>query len=70
MRRLDQCRDLSAFGQPEFVHALVGDGGDHELATRQFDDDSKAQAVRLVLDEGKSVGAVAHDLNLTESALR
>lgn len=37
---------------------------------RQFDDDFKAQAVRLVLDEGKSVGAVAHDLDLTESALR
>ena len=37
---------------------------------RRFDDDFKAQAVRLVLDEGKSVGAVARDLNLTETALR
>jgi transposase len=37
---------------------------------RQFDDDFKAQAVRLVLDEGKSVGAVARDLDLTETALR
>jgi transposase len=37
---------------------------------RQFDDDFKAQAVRLVLDEGKSVGSVAHDLDLTETALR
>ena len=37
---------------------------------RRFDDDFKAQAVRLVLDEGKSVGAVAHDLDLTETALR
>ena len=37
---------------------------------RQFDEDFKAQAVRLVLDEGKSVGAVARDLDLTESALR
>jgi transposase len=37
---------------------------------RQFDDDFKAQAVRLVVDEGKSVGAVARDLDLTESALR
>jgi hypothetical protein len=26
---------------------------------RRFDDDFKAQAVRLVLDEGKSVGSVA-----------
>ena len=39
-------------------------------ARRQFDDDFKAQAVRLVLDEGKSVRAVAHDLDLTETALR
>jgi transposase len=37
---------------------------------RQFDDDFKAQAVRLVLDEGKSVGSVARDLDLTETALR
>jgi transposase len=37
---------------------------------RQFDDDFKAQAVRLVLDEGKTVGAVARDLDVTETALR
>ena len=37
---------------------------------RRFDDDFKAQAVRLVLDEGKSIGAVARDLDLTETALR
>jgi transposase len=37
---------------------------------RQFDDDFKAQAVRLVLDEGKSIGAVSRDLDLTESAVR
>jgi transposase len=37
---------------------------------RRFDDDFKARAVRLVLDEGKSVGAVARDLDLTETALR
>ena len=37
---------------------------------RQFDDDFKAQAVRLVLDEGKSVGRAARDLDLTETALR
>jgi transposase len=36
---------------------------------RRFDDDFKAQAVRLVLDEGKSVGSVARDLDLTETAL-
>ena len=37
---------------------------------RQFDEDFKAQAVRLVLEDGKSVGAVARDLDLTELALR
>jgi len=37
---------------------------------RRFDDDFKAQAVRLVLDEGNSVGSVARDLDLTETALR
>ncbi len=37
---------------------------------RRFDDDFKAQAVRLVLDEGQSVGSVARDLDLTETALR
>jgi transposase len=39
-------------------------------ARRRFDDNFKAQAVRLVLDEGKTVGSVAHDLDLTETALR
>jgi transposase len=37
---------------------------------RRFDDEFKEQAVRLVLDEGTSVGAVARDLDLTDSALR
>ena len=37
---------------------------------RRFDDEFKQQAVRLVLDEGKTVGAVARDLDLTETALR
>ncbi len=37
---------------------------------RQFTDEFKAGAVRLVLDEGKTVGAAARDLDLTETALR
>jgi transposase len=37
---------------------------------RSFTDEFKAGAVRLVLDEGKSVGAAARDLDLTESSLR
>ena len=39
-------------------------------ARRQFTPEFKAGAVRLVLDEGKRVGAVARDLDLTETALR
>jgi transposase len=39
-------------------------------ARRQFDDEFKAQAVRLVLDDGKSVSSAARDLDLTESSLR
>jgi transposase len=37
---------------------------------RRFDDNFKAQAVRLVLDEGQTVARVARDLDLTETALR
>ena len=36
---------------------------------RQFTDEFMAGAVRLVLDEGKAVGAVARDLDLTPSSL-
>jgi len=37
---------------------------------RSFTEEFKAGAVRLVLDEGKTVGAAARDLDLTESSLR
>ena len=37
---------------------------------RQFSDEFRAGAVRLVLEEGKTVGAVARELDLTESVLR
>ena len=36
---------------------------------RRFTDEFKQQAVRLVLDEGKSVTAVARELDLVASAL-
>ena len=36
---------------------------------RQFTDEFMAGAVRLVLDEGKRIGAVARDLDLTPSSL-
>ena len=37
---------------------------------RSFTDAYKTGAVRLVLDEGKTVAAAARDLGLTESSLR
>ena len=38
-------------------------------ARRQFSEEFRIGAVRLILDEGKTVGAVARDLDLTASAL-
>jgi transposase len=38
-------------------------------ARRQFSDEFRTGAVRLVLDEGRTVGAVARELDLTPSAL-
>jgi transposase len=37
---------------------------------RQFTEEFKAGAVRLVLDEGRTIGAVARELDLTETAFR
>ena len=37
---------------------------------RQFTDEFKASAVLLVLDESKTLGAAARDLDLTQTALR
>ncbi len=37
---------------------------------RSFTDEFRAGAVRLVINEGKTVGQVARELDLTESALR
>jgi transposase len=37
---------------------------------RQYSDEIKAGAVRLVLDEGQRMSRVARDLDLTPSALR
>ena len=37
---------------------------------RQFTEEFKADAVKLVRDGGRSIGQVAKDLDLTETALR
>jgi transposase len=42
---------------------------DQKRARRQFTDEFKAGAVRLVLDEGKTKAQVARDLDLPPSAL-
>ena len=39
-------------------------------ARRRFTEEFKAGVVRLVLDEGKTAGAVARELDLTDSAVR
>lgn len=38
-------------------------------ARRQFTEEFRTGVVRLVLDEGKSIGAVARELDLTPSSL-
>ena len=50
------------------MSSMTKNGGRRQR--RVFSDEFRAGAVRLVLDEGKSAGAVARDLDLTESALR
>ena len=49
--------------------AMGGKQGRAKRARRQFTDEFKAGAVRLVLDEGKTIADVARDLDLTASAL-
>ena len=46
------------------------EGRKERRARRSFTPEFKAGAVRLVLEEGKTVAAVARDLDLTESGLR
>jgi transposase len=50
------------------MSSMTKNGG--RRARRVFSEEFRAGAVRLVLDEGKTAGAVARDLDLTESALR
>jgi transposase len=49
--------------------ARMGSREPGRRARRQFSDEFMAGAVRLVLDEGKTVGAVARELDLTPSSL-
>ena len=47
----------------------MGSSKSERRARRRFTEEFKAGAVRLVIEEGKSVGAVARELDLTASAL-
>ena len=49
--------------------ARMGSKNAGRRARRQFTDEFRAGAVRLVLDEGKTIGAVARELDLTPSSL-
>src|ERR1700704_474321 len=48
----------------------MDEGKRQKRPRRSFTDEFKAGAVRLVLDEGKTIPQVARDLDLTMSALR
>ena len=48
----------------------MDEGKKQRRQRRAFTDEFKAEAIRLVLDEGKTVSAVARELDLTASALR
>ena len=48
----------------------MAEGKKQKRPRRSFTDDFKAGAIRLVLDEGKTISQVARDLDLTESSLR
>ena len=48
----------------------MDEGKRQKRPRRSFTDEFKAGAVRLVLEEGKTIPQVARDLDLTQSALR
>ncbi|SRR5688572_26896615 len=50
--------------------ATMGSSDSDRRVRRQFSEEFKAGAVRLVLEQGKTIGAVARELDLTASALR
>ena len=48
----------------------MSEGKKERRSRRSFSDEFKAGAVRLVLEQGKTVAQVARELDLTDSALR
>ena len=49
--------------------ARMGSSRTGRRVRRQFTEEFRTGAIRLVLDEGKTIGAVARDLDLTPSSL-
>lgn len=49
--------------------ARMGSKRSERRVRRQFSEEFRAGAIRLVVDEGKTVGAVARELDLTPSSL-
>jgi transposase len=56
--------------EERFTVSDMESGKQQKRPRRSFTDDFKAGAVRLVLDEGKTIPQVARDLDLTESSVR
>ena len=55
---------------PKGEYDVDHDGHEGQADAAELTDDYKTGAVRLVLDEGKTVASAARDLGLTESSLR
>jgi transposase len=53
-----------------FTVSNMAEGKRQKRPRRSFTDEFKTGAIRLVLDEGKTIPQVARDLDLTESSLR
>ena len=63
---MDTFRKVDTIGR---MGLRMGSGKGGRRPRRQFSDEFMAGAVRLVLDEGKTIGAVARELDLTPSSL-
>ena len=59
---------VDIFGKGNTMSTMADTKG--RRTRRSFTDDYKTGAVRLVLDEGKTVASASRDLGLTESSLR
>ena len=59
---------MDTFGKVDTM-GRMGSSKAERRARRKFSDEFMAGAVRLVLEEGKTIGAVARELDLTPSSL-